>query len=244
MTSEPDTSNAGAATRFLLRRSVRAALGTLTKEDTPYVSLVEAASDMDGSPLLLLSELAQHCVNLRRSPAASLLLDGTGETLDGPRATLLGTLRPSDDPLARARYLARHPAAGRHAGFADFRLWRFEIERAHLVGGFGRIAWAERGDIVLDGAACAPLAEAEAGIVSHMNEDHADAILLYATVLKGAAPGAWRMTGIDPEGFDIADGTRRLRLTFDTFVGSSREARVALVDLVGRARDASSAQGV
>ncbi len=240
--SEPDTSNVGAQTRFLLRQTSRAALATLLENGEPYVSLVEIAADGGAAPLLLLSELAQHTMNLRRSPSASLLIDGTGgDTLDGPRATLLGTLRPTADPLIRARYLARHPHAARYADFGDFAFWRLDLERAHLVAGFGRIAWANSGEILLPEPAWMPLADAESRIVSHMNEDHSDAISLYATVLKSAAPGDWRMTGIDPEGFDIADGSRRLRLTFDNFVGSSDEARAALVDLVKQARRASSA---
>jgi putative heme iron utilization protein len=241
MMSEPDTSNAGVQTRFLLRRISRAALATTMEDGTPYVSLVEFATDGGGSPVLLLSELAQHTMNLHRSPAVSLLLDGTGgDTLDGPRATVLGSVRPSADPLVRARYLARHPQAARYADFADFSFWRMEVHRAHLVAGFGRIAWVESGDILLPESAWTPLADAESRIVSHMNEDHSDAISLYATELKKAAPGDWRMTCIDPEGFDIADGWQRLRLTFDNFIHSSDEARAALVDLVKQARRASS----
>ena len=241
MTSEPVTSNAGAETRFLLRRISRAVLATAMEDGAPYISLVEMAADGGGAPILMLSELAQHTMNLRRAPAASLLLDGTGgDTLDGPRATLLGLLRPTDDPMVRARYLARHPQVARYATFADFGLWRMEVKRAHLVAGFGRIAWVDSDEILLPEAAWKPLAGAESRIVSHMNEDHSDAISLYATALKSAAPGDWRMTGIDPEGFDIADGSRHLRLTFDNFIRSSDEARAALVDLVKQARHASS----
>lgn len=239
MPTEPDTSNAGKAARFLLRQAHRGALGTVLENGAPYVSLVDLATDGGGAPTVLISNLAQHTMNLRRTPSASLLIDGTEDTLDGPRVTLIGTMLPVDDARLLARYVARHRDAERYAGFADFGLWRFEVERAHLVAGFGRIAWIDAAELLLPDAAWKPLAEAENGVVSHMNEDHADAIALYATVLKGAAPGDWRMTGIDPEGFDIADGTRRLRLTFDTFVGSSQEARSALVDLVKRARVAS-----
>ncbi len=236
MLTEPDTSNAGSAARFLIRSARHASLGTVMEDGSPYVSLVEIAADGGGAPVFFISSLAQHTMNLRRTPVASLLVDGGGGSLDGPRVTLLGTLRPSDDVRLKERYVAQHSGAERYAGFADFGLWRFAVERAHLVAGFGRIAWIQPDELLLPEAAWTPLADAESGIVSHMNEDHADAIALYATALKGAAPGAWRMTGIDPEGFDIADGSRRLRLTFDTFVASSQEARIALVDLVKRAR--------
>jgi putative heme iron utilization protein len=239
--SQPDTSNAGKTVRFLIRAAARAALGTTMPDGRPYVSLVELATDGGGSPLLLLSGLAQHTRNLAVSPAVSLLVDGTAGTLDGPRATLLGTLEANVDEAARERYLARHPQARDYAGFADFRFHRLRVERAHLVAGFGRVEWLDGAEAVLPEAECAALAAAERGIVAHMNEDHADAIGLYATALGGAVPGDWRMTGIDPEGFDLADGARRLRLTFDTFIGSAQQARTALVDLVGRARRASAA---
>ena len=240
MPTEPDTSSAGKAARLLIRQARRGALGTVMENGAPYVSLVHLAADGGGAPIMLVSDLTQHTMNLRRTPSASLLIDAAGDTLDGPRVTLLGVLRPIDDPGLLARYVARHEDAQRYAGFSDFRLWRFEVERAHLVAGFGRIAWIDAAELLLPDAAWRPLAEAESGVVSHMNEDHADAMALYATVLKGAAPGDWRMTGIDPEGFDIANGTNRLRLTFDTFVRSSQEARMALVDLVKQARLAST----
>jgi len=203
--------------------------------------LSQIAADGGGAPMVLISALAQHTMNLRRNGAASLLIDGGHGRLDMPRVTLQGTLRPEADPEFTARYVARHPAAERYASFGDFGLWRMVVARAHLVAGFGRIAWLARAELLLPEADWTALAASERGIVSHMNEDHADAIALYATALKGAAPGAWRMTGIDPEGFDIAAGTNRLRLSFDTFVRSSQDARAALVDLVKRARLAAQA---
>jgi putative heme iron utilization protein len=241
MHTEPDTSNAGKAARFLTRSARHASLGTMMECGAPYVSLVEVATDGGGAPIILISDLAQHTMNLRRAPSASLLIDGTGGRLDGPRVTLLGKVRPADDAGLLGRYVARHAAAQHYAGFADFNLWRFDVERAHLVAGFGRIAWIEASEMLLPDAVWMPLSEAETGIVSHMNEDHPDAVALYATILKGAAPGDWRMTGIDPEGFDITDGTQHLRLIFDTFIRSSQEARMALVDLVKQARLASTA---
>jgi hypothetical protein len=41
---------------------------------------------------------------------------------------------------ARDDYLSRHPSAAGYAGFADFGWWRLQIDEAHLVQGFGRIA--------------------------------------------------------------------------------------------------------
>ncbi len=241
MHTEPDTANAGKTARFLLRRARHAALGTIAEDGRPHVSLVEVVADGGGAPMVLISALAQHTINLNRDPSASLLIGGDEMRLDAPRVTLTGTLRPDPQEVPKARYVAQIPAAAAYASFADFSLWRMSVERAHLVAGFGRIAWIAPSDLLLPEGDWTALAEAESGIVTHMNEDHADAISLYATALEGASPGDWKMTGIDPEGFDISDGTNRLRLTFDTFVRSSQEARMALVDMVKRARLASMA---
>ena len=81
----PDT--AGEARR-LLRAQASAALGTLTAEGAPYASLVMMAADLDASPILLISGLAEHTKNILRDSRVSLLVDGTqglDERLTGAR---------------------------------------------------------------------------------------------------------------------------------------------------------------
>src|SRR5205823_6291401 len=80
----------------------------------PYVSLVVAACDSHASPLLLLSDLAQHTKNLLAEPAVSLLFEdvaGHADPLAGPRLTLLGRAERYDEPRVAARFTARHPAS-------------------------------------------------------------------------------------------------------------------------------------
>lgn len=194
----------GAAARRLIRGCDHAALAT-TMAGRPYVSLVACACEVDASPLLLLSDLAQHMKNLVTDPLVSLLFADRGDDPDplaGPRLTLLGRAERCPDPLAAARFAARHPASEAYANFADFHLYRVAIERGHLVAGFGRIAWIEGDELRFRSGALA-LAEAEAEILAHMNRDHPDAIALYAERLLGRAQGGWRLTGIDPEGLDL-----------------------------------------
>jgi putative heme iron utilization protein len=69
-----------------------------------------------------------------------------------------------------------------------------------------------------------------------MNEDHREALSLYATRLLGEAEGPWRATGIDPEGMDLSAGDRTARLTFDKIVGTPGDLRSTLVQLASRAR--------
>lgn len=226
--------------RRIVRTIDRAALGTrlASHGGVPYVSLVLAATDQAGRPLLLLSALADHTRNLEADPAASLLFDATGggeDALAGERATLIGRVAPDPDPEARRRFLSRHPSASMYAGFKDFRVFCFSPERAHLVAGFGRIHWLDAPAILIPPAA--ELAAAEAGIVEHMNQDHADALQLYATRLLGLDGDGWTMTGIDPEGLDLRRRGRTARLTFERRIETGAAARGELVRLVRVARE-------
>lgn len=203
----------------------------------PYASLVLLATAQDGAPLMLLSDLALHSRNLAADPEASLLIDGTAgldEPLTGARATLVGRVAIADDPTLRARFLARHPSATDYAGFADFHLWRMTVQAAHLVAGFGRIHWLPASALAT--AQASALAAAEADILAHMNADHADAVALYATRLLGLPSGAWRLTGVDPEGCDLGLAGQSARLDFATRVEDADQARAELVRLARSAR--------
>ncbi len=126
-----------------MRRPGGVALGT-SLEGVPYVSLVLAAPDLDGSPLLLLSDLAQHSRNIAGDPRVSLLFDDTAgldQRLIGARLTVVGEAARCDDAQALARYVGVHPSAAQYAGFGDFRLYRVQVARGHFIAGFGRIEW-------------------------------------------------------------------------------------------------------
>jgi putative heme iron utilization protein len=226
--------------RGLLRALDRASLATSLPGEPaawPYASLVLVAVDHDLSPILLLSDMAEHTKAIKADDRVSLLFDGTGgldQPLTGPRATVLGRAERTADERLKARFLARHPDAALYAGFKDFGFYRVAVERAHLVGGFGKICWIDGAELVPPQAA--GLAEAEAGIVEHMNIDHADTVQLYAAKLIGLAGDGWRMTGIDSEGIDLRRAGKVGRLAFDVPLQASGEARKVLVALVGKAR--------
>jgi putative heme iron utilization protein len=69
-----------------------------------------------------------------------------------------------------------------------------------------------------------------------MNEDHRDAIRLYATKLHLMPDGEWRATGCDPDGMDLRAGALRARLVFPQKVRSGGELRKVLVELAAKAR--------
>ena len=146
---------------------------------------------------------------------------------------------------ARTRFLARHPKAKLYADFTDFAWFRMAVEAGHLNGGFARAATLTREDLILDLTSAGALLTAHDGAVAHMNEDHADALALYATRLAdpGEAAGGtsmpagtWRTTGLDPEGIDLACGDRCTRLPFPTPVTTPDALRSVLADLARKAR--------
>jgi putative heme iron utilization protein len=161
-----------------------------------------------------------------------------GDPLQGARVMLMGTAAATDDAEARRRYLARQPEAEMFAGFADFAFYRMELKAAHLVAGFGRIVDLKPQDILTDTADAAELIAAEPGILAHMNDDHADAVRLYATKLLGAPDGEWRCVGCDPEGLELQHGRTALRLPFRQRVRSTGVLRQVLKQMADEARTA------
>ncbi len=76
-----------------------------------------------------------------------------------------------------------------------------------------------------------------------MNADHADAVRLYATGLLGADDWPWRLTGIDPDGLDLACGDATLRLPFAERVTTAEQLRRVVVDLANQARAGEPRKG-
>ena len=234
--------DAGRLARSLLRRSRQGALATLMAgSGDPYCSLVNLASHPDGSPILLISRLAVHTKNILGDPRVSLMLDerAGGDPLEGSRIMLAGRAEEAGGDavaLLRRRYLSAHPSAEAFVDFGDFSFFRIRPVVTHLVAGFGRILDLKPKSFLTDISDCGALLEAEPGAIEHMNEDHREAMNLYATKLLGAESADWRCTGCDPDGIDLQAGAKTLRLDFPERVTGPGELRKMLVRLADEAR--------
>jgi putative heme iron utilization protein len=229
------------AVRSLLRRSRQGALATLmTGSGDPYCSLVNVASDSDGSPVLLISRLALHTKNLLADARVSLMLDERveGDPLEGSRIMLSGQAEEvaSDRAIVRQRYLNAHPSSEAFVDFKDFSFFRIRLSGTHLVAGFGRIVDLKPAQFLTEISDAGALLEAEQGAVEHMNADHREALGLYATHLLGAAAAEWRCSGLDPDGIDLQAGNKTLRLDFPERVTGPGDLRKMLVRLAEQAR--------
>jgi putative heme iron utilization protein len=237
--------------RSLVRASPFAALATIGADGFPLATLASVATDSDGAPVTLVSRLSGHTANLLERPGLSLLFSrhGKGDPLARPRVSVTGEARiverdGADGARIRRRFLARQPKAQLYVDFPDFLFVKVAVRSASLNGGFGK-AYELGADDLLTRPAEA-LGEAEAEILAHMNDDHAEALALYAELARrgadqrGGKRAAWRMTGVDADGFEIADGSEVLRLDFPNRVETAEAARAALVAMARRAREGAS----
>ncbi|MEO1317346.1 MAG: DUF2470 domain-containing protein [Pseudomonadota bacterium] len=238
---QPVDAEARRLAKTLLRRERHGALATIDPgTGAPAPSRVNHATTMRGDPVFLISRLSAHFGALEAEPRAGLMLGtpGGGDPLAHPRLSLQGvaTMLSGDARVAaRRRFLARHRASRLYADFTDFAFWSLRVERASLVGGFGRAYSLTPNDLAT--AVPSGFEEMEEGAVEHMNEDHTDAIALYAERLLDCAPGEWRLAGLDPEGLDLVHGDAVARLWFETPLSSPAELRPCLVSLAKAARE-------
>lgn len=230
--------------RTLVAAGGRATLCTLTGRGYPYGSAVSYAVDAVGAPLLLLSDLAEHTANARRDARASVLVASEapagGDPLGTARLTLVGRLERLEEPGAcREAYLEAHPYSSTYADFADFGFWRLTVEECRFIGGFGHMSWVDAVDYAKSSPD--PLAESAPEIVAHMNEDHADANLLYVRKLAGLErASAATLVSIDRYGLTLQattpEGPQQARIGFERPLESAAQARPAVIELLARAR--------
>jgi putative heme iron utilization protein len=197
----------GFIARCLLRTARAGTLATQAADGTPFASLVTPAIAPDGTALMLLSSLAAHTRHVHASPHCALMVAGRPDGPNPqttPRLTLTGEASPAPEPGLRAVWLAHHPYAALYADFADFALWRLVPKAAHMVGGFARAATLTAADLLPPAGAVHAIEAASARIISHCNNDHAEALGLLAR--RQGYAGHWRMIGVDCDGFDIAHG--------------------------------------
>jgi putative heme iron utilization protein len=226
--------------RALLRRESVGVLSTHSAdvEGYPFGSIVPYVVDHAGAPAILISDIAQHTRNVERDPRVSLtVFDRTAaDPQAGARLTWIGDAAPIDpaDVETPRRYSRQFPSSDGYFATHGFAFYRLSLRRARFIGGFGQIAWIEPRELLAPN----PFRASEAGIVDHMNRDHAPALDHYCRALAGVAPSHVVMTGIDAEGFDMLADGRKVRIDFDVPIGTEEEARSTLVRLLREGRSA------
>lgn len=236
---------AAADARALLRGTGDAVLCTISRHVAgwPFGSVVPYALDAAGRPILLISAIAQHTKNIVGDDRVSLFVQAGASGHDVQthgRLTVMGRASKVDAESvadARARYLARFPAAVGNFQAHDFSFYRVSIENVRYIGGFGKIFWLGPESLSLDPAAD-PLCDGADGVIEHMNADHANALVMYAKAFKGLDVTGAKMVGVDQFGFDVECEEPQVRLRFDFDEPVTMDTiRQAMVGLVKAARN-------
>lgn len=242
----PEPTYAERARTLLARESI----GTLSTHSVrhpgwPFGSVMPYALTADGSPVFLISGMAIHTQNVLADPRASLLVMQSGNESDPlgmARVTLLGTVSRVDavsDELRQA-YLGRHPNAKHWIEYSDFGFFRLDVTQVYFVGGFGAMGWIAKDDYAL--AEADPLADAAAGILEHMNKDHAGALREIARHFAKLEAEEAAMVACDRLGFVLrartSEGMKGRRIAFPEEVRTAEDARRVLVAMVKQARGA------
>jgi heme iron utilization protein len=250
-TPPPEPSHAERC-RTLVAAGTRGALSTLAVDPSgyPYGSVASYALDERGNPLFFVSLMAEHTQNAMRDPRASLLVtepvpDGADPLASG-RVTLMGSMEAVTDPdreSVRDRYLAANPSAAYYIDFGDFVFYRLTVESIRYVGGYGRMSWVDAASYAV--AEADPLTGSAAGIIEHMNADHADAQVLYCRHLAGHPDTtSASMSAVDTYGFEMIaitpNGRHAVRLGFPEPCTDANQVRVAMVALIAEARAAAA----
>jgi putative heme iron utilization protein len=232
--------------RTLLAAKAFASLATLSTEcpGYPFGSLVGYAVDDLGRPHLCLSSLAEHSRNMAADPRASLMVtehDGGANSLAQARVTLVGQMHKlagEERDAGLDRYLAAHPSAF-YASFRDFSVYRLEVANVRYVGGFGRMSWVTAADYAA--AEPDPLLPVAQGILRHMNDDHADALLDYCRAFGRVEPSAAELVGVDRYGMDVlatleGEDKRAVRIHFPERTDTTDAVRKQTIALLREAR--------
>ena len=221
-----------------LLRAARAGTLATSGDGQPFASLVTPAAAPDGSVLLLLSGLSEHTRHLRDEPRCAVMVAGAPAEANpqtAPRLTVTGLAAPELDPALKARWVALHPYAAFYAGFGDFQLWRVAPKAGLYIGGFASATRLRQADLAWDPDAVAAVAGAEHGVLSHCNDDHAEALDLIAAAHGAEGPG-WRMVACDVDGCDLSREEAVLRVPWSAPVADASGIRAEMVRLTTMAR--------
>ena len=113
----------------------------------PVASMVDFATDSEGTPIFSLSPMAMHTRNVNADPRCSLVVEMPGwRDLSSARVTLYGTVKrvPEGElqDMARAIFKKKHMEANSSYGTSEFPMYYFgDIRDVYFVGGYGCVEW-------------------------------------------------------------------------------------------------------
>lgn len=214
--------------RTLLRTVRLVSLATIDpRSGYPYSMATNLAVEPDGAPYFFAARLAIHARNIEADNRVSIALaePGAPDALTRPRLTLVGRARlipAAGAAEAKERYSLRYPKSKLYLDLPDACLYRVEVEALQINGGPAQNANELTADALkTDLSGAERLMAGARGEINRLNGSAAEIANLVA--LAGKGPGNWRVSGLDPEGFELSTNRETVRHWFPNRVTSFEE---------------------
>ncbi|KAJ6360137.1 hypothetical protein OIU77_004199 [Salix suchowensis] len=232
--------------RTVLNQSTHGMLSTISQkhEGYPSGSMVDFACDADGSPILVVNNLAVHAKDLLANPKCSLLVAKDPEDRTDLVITLHGDSIPvseKDVAAVRTAYLAKHPDAFR-VDFGDFQFMRIEPKVVQYVSGVATtlLGSGEFSKEEYQTAKVDPIAQFSKPIGSHMNRDHAEDTRLIVQHSTSIPVDSAYMLDVDSLGFNVKalyqGNTCKLRIPFPRRAEERKDVKTLVIEMLQAAK--------
>lgn len=203
----------------------------------PFGSVVPYYLTPTGDAIIYISDIALHTRNIKANDKVSLtIFDATeDDSQANGRVTIMGSAELADQDAVKVQYFRLFPQAKKYEQTHDFNFYVIRTERVRFIGGFGKIHWVDKAYWSVEAQDWHGAPE---GMISHMNEDHQDAMQLILQHKKGVNVEEPIMHSVFPEGMHCGTGKQTWFVPFEALCVSSTDVRKALVKLTNDAREA------
>ncbi len=223
--------------KHLCRQQHSGVLSThsVSVEGYPFGSVVPFFMTPQGNVIIYISEIALHTRNIKGNPKVSLtIFDGSeDDSQANARVTILGDAHRIDDAQIAEQYYRLFPRARGYLQTHDFHFYQIDTVRVRYIGGFGRIHWIDKA--IWQQAKQEWHSQPE-GMLSHMNDDHQDAMVAILAAHHGIQPEHVVMQSVFPEGAHYQVNEEIYYVAFEAECESAMDVRKALVSLTNQAR--------
>lgn len=224
---------------LLTRQQPNGVLSTISSSISgyPFGSIVPFVVNPQGDVLIYASDIAQHTRNIKADSRVSLFIhDPTQqESQANARVTIVGDA--TADIAAEAdiqRYLRLFPQAQAYQKTHDFRFYLIKTKRIRFIGGFGDIHWLPED---LWRASFVDLTTVEMAAITHMHDDHADALAAIATYWQKSQPeGVVDMLSIFHNGCHLKTSSGIVFVPFIAPITHPSGMRQAIINIAKHAR--------
>lgn len=197
----------------------------------PFGSVTPFVLDHNNSPLIYVSNIAQHTKNICNNPKCCLtVFENTKDSQNNFRVTILGDAKKSEDPYHEQLYFKLFPEAAKYSKAHDFSIYYIDPIRVRYIGGFGKIYWIEKQQWNIDQA---KWREQEKDIISHLNNDHHDTIEM---MLKSFAEqdSSAEVLNLDPRGCHIKGNKNIYYFKFEKLCLTKQQLRESFISIAKR----------